>query len=97
MILKRAVLISVVGVVVGLTASAATPGRFTPPRYQGGSSPANQIAAVGGGEVFVQVELNESGAVTNVVPLRITPPFTEPTIDAVRRWRFRPATQEMIP
>lgn len=97
MALKRLVLSVAGALVVGLTASAARPGHYTPPRYEGGAAPPNQVAAVGGGEVFVQVELSEGGAVTNVLPLRITPPFTEPTIETVRRWRFRPAIQEMLP
>ena len=93
--LKRIVLS--LAALVGLTASAATPGKYTPPRYQGGSAPPNQLAAVGGGEVFVQVELSPTGTITNLMPLRITAPFTQSVLDTVQQWRFKAAIQEMVP
>jgi len=77
--------------------SGATPGTYTPPRYRGGAPAPNQVAVTGGGEVFVQATLNESGSVVGVVPLRATPPFTESVVSAVRQWTFSPAIQEMIP
>jgi TonB family protein len=95
--LKKPVLSIGACVLMALTASSATPGKYTPPRYQGGSAPPNQIAAVGGGEVFLQVELSPTGAMTNLVPLRSTPPFTQPVLDAVHQWRFKAAIQEMVP
>jgi TonB family protein len=80
-----------------VVASSATPGKFTPPRYRGGSPAPNQLAVTGGGEVFLQVSLNESGGVAAIAPLRATPPFTESVAGAVRRWAFSPAVQEMVP
>src|SRR5215831_17728966 len=63
--------------------SAATPGKYTPPRFRGGSTAPNQTAATGGGEVFVEVSLDASGGVSAVTPLRATPPFTESVVNAV--------------
>ena len=80
-----------------LVVSAATPGKYTPPRLRGGSPAPNQLAATGGGEVFVEVSLDASGGVAGVTPLRATPPFTGSVVNAVRRWSFSPAVQEMIP
>jgi TonB family protein len=82
---------------VVIVVSAATPGKYTPPRFRGGSPAPNQLAATGGGEVFVQVSLDASGGVAAVTPLRATPPFTESVVNAVRRWSFSPAVQEMLP
>ncbi|HMD34589.1 MAG TPA: TonB family protein [Vicinamibacterales bacterium] len=80
-----------------LVVSAATPGKYTPPRYRGGVPAPNQVAVTGGGEVFVQVSLDASGGVSAVTPLRATPPFTESVVSAVRRWTFSAAIQEMVP
>ena len=80
-----------------LVVSAATPGKYTPPRYRGGAPAPNQVAVTGGGEVFVQVSLDESGGVAAVTPLRATAPFTESVVNAVRRWTFSAAIQEMVP
>src|ERR1051326_2803102 len=84
-------------IALAVLVSGARPGRYTPPRYRSGSAPPNQIAAVGGGEGFLEVDLSASGAVTGIVPLRTTPPFTESVISTVRGWTFSPAVQEMIP
>ena len=82
---------------LAVTASGAIPVGYTPPRLRGGAAPANQINATGAGEVLLQVQLSESGAISNVVPLRVTPPFTEPLIASVRQWTFAPAIQDMQP
>jgi TonB family protein len=82
---------------IAVTASGAIPAGYTPPRLRGGELPATQIAAVGGGEVLLQVELGENGSITNIVPLRVTPPFTEALIRSVRQWTFAPAIQDMQP
>lgn len=77
-------------VALGLVlASAGT--AYAPARFQSGAAPAIPADAVGGGEVFVELQVNERGAVTAARPLRTTPPFTEYVIDAVKGWRFTPA------
>ena len=66
---------------------------YAPPRLLQGMSPAIPVEAVGGGEVLVELDVSASGAVTRARPLRITPPFTEVVLDAVRSWRFAPARE----
>ena len=53
--------------------------------------------AVGGGEVLLELSLGSDGRVTDVKPLRTTPPFTETLTQAVREWRFRPAEDARTP
>jgi len=64
--------------------------------YVSGELPAAPPLAVSGGEVFLEVAVAASGAVASVRTLRTTPGFTEPTIDAVRGWRFAPATGAQV-
>jgi TonB family protein len=64
---------------------------FSPAQYQTGAVPALPPLAVGGGQVLLEVSLGVDGRVTEVKPLRTTPPFTEMLTRAVRDWRFRPA------
>jgi TonB family protein len=70
----------------------------TPPRLQSGAAPAlpAPAAAVGGGQVFVELSISPAGAVTAITPLRTTPPFTQLLENAVRRWRFRPASATTV-
>src|SRR5262249_7749585 len=42
-------------------------------------------------EFLLEVSVGADGAVTDVKPLRMTPPFTEMLMQAVRGWRFSPA------
>ena len=82
---------------IAVTVSGAVPAAYTPARLKNGELPATQVAAVGGGEVLLQVELGENGSITNIVPLRVTPPFTDAVIRSVRQWTFAPAIQDMQP
>jgi TonB family protein len=63
------------------------------PVYQSGALPDIPFhsMAVGGGEVLLEVTVTETGAVGLVRPLRVTPSFDGPLIEAVRSWRFSPA------
>ena len=97
MLIREATTLVVTSAALVIVVSAATPGKYTPPRFRGGSPAPNQTAVTGGGEVFVEVSLDASGGVSGVTPLRATPPFTESVVNAVRRWSFSPAVQEMIP
>jgi TonB family protein len=70
---------------------------FAPARLESGTLPPLApfgSVAVGGGEVFVEVSVSNSGQVTSVTPLRTTPPFTDMVIAAVRGWQFSPAENE---
>jgi TonB family protein len=80
-------LIAIAGFAVALSAQES----FSPAQYQSGSTPALPALAVGGGEVLLEVGVGPDGRVTDIKPLRTTPPFTELLTAAVRDWRFRPA------
>jgi TonB family protein len=72
-----------------VTLSAQEP--FSPAQYQSGAVPVLPALAVGGGQVLLELTVGADGRVTEVKPLRTTPPFTEMLTAAVRDWRFRPA------
>ena len=74
--------------------SAAVRGQppFVPASYVSGSLPVAPVLAVSGGEVFLEVRVTAAGGVDSIRTLRVTPPFTDVVIDAVRGWRFTPAT-----
>jgi outer membrane biosynthesis protein TonB len=59
--------------------------------------PAVPATAVGGGEVILEVTIDSAGRVSRILPLRTTPPFTQPTVAAVRAWQFAPATEGPTP
>jgi TonB family protein len=80
---------------LALGALAADPPDFVPARYRSGALPAVQVRAVGGGEVYLDVKVDATGAVTRVSVLRATPPFTDPVVDAVRGWQFAPAEDSL--
>lgn len=46
------------------------------------------IRTAGGGEVLLDVEVAPDGTVSDVRVLRVTSPFTDLVVDAVRSWRF---------
>lgn len=75
-------------------AALAAQERYEPARLVAAavpSLPALPTMAVGGGEVYLQVEVDEAGQVHEVTPLRSTPSFTDPFVAAVSGWRFEPA------
>jgi TonB family protein len=72
-----------------LTWAAEPP--WTPPKFLDGNLPALPTAAVGGGQVLLDVHINEAGSVDGVDVLRRTPPFTDGAVAAVQGWRFDPA------
>lgn len=70
---------------------------FVPARYRDGALPQIPVQALGGGEVFLELNVSSAGGVTAVRTLRATAPFTEVLSQAVRGWRFVPAEEEMEP
>ena len=64
---------------------------FSPAQLQTGAAPALPAMAVGGGQVLLELSIAADGRVTDVKPLRTTPPFTDMLTETVRAWRFRPA------
>lgn len=73
------------------TANAQVP-TSTPPRFAAGSPPELPALAIGAGQVFMELSISPAGEVTTVATLRTTPRHTEAVGNAVRRWRFKPAT-----
>jgi TonB family protein len=71
----------------------AAPGDWVPARYRSGSAPLIQIQAPGGGEVWAELDVTPSGAVSAVSILRDTPPFTAMVEKTLTTWRFKPAEQ----
>jgi TonB family protein len=76
---------------LGVGATALAP--WTSARLIDGNPPEIQIHATGGGEVFLEADVDETGAVTGTTLLRTTPPFAASVRDAVARWRFAPARE----
>jgi TonB family protein len=65
-------------------ASAATP------RLASGDLPALPVDMLGGGQVILEVGVNDAGTPTDVKVLRDTPPFTGLLRKAVLGWAFEP-------
>jgi TonB family protein len=84
--MTRHAALAMVTMAAGLSAAA-----YAPARFRTGTLPGIPFDAVGGGEVFVEVEVGQSGRVTGTSPVRITAPFTDYVLDAVRDWQFTPA------
>jgi TonB family protein len=82
---------TVLVVCLGIPVIAQTPGK--PPAFRSGMLPPTPVDAVAGGEVFVQATVARTGRVSDVVALRITPPFTQPVVAAIRGWLFQPAEE----
>ena len=83
---------SSIGPVLLATALAAQ--SFQPAVLQTNTIPGVSMAAVGGGEVFLELSVNRDGRVTSVRPLRTTPPFTDMVVRAVSNWSFAPAEDD---
>ncbi len=76
-----------------LVAGQAGSAKFSPARALKTFLPISQpTLAVSGGEVLVELVVDEQGVVRDVQTLRATPPFTQLVVDAVRTWNFAPAT-----
>ena len=66
---------------------------YAPAQLRQGRPPVIPIDAVAGGEVLIELDVNDRGAVTRATPLRTTPPFTDVVMRAVRGWQFTPARE----
>jgi TonB family protein len=84
-------------VVLNGSATVDAQARFVSARYVSGDLPVAPPLVVSGGEVFLEVLVAEDGRVDSIRTLRTTPGFTDPVIEAVRGWRFKPATQAVEP
>lgn len=63
----------------------------TPATFQGGALPRIPVEAVSGGEVVLELIVDNGGRVADIITLRDTPPFTREMIATVRGWQFKPA------
>jgi outer membrane biosynthesis protein TonB len=68
-------------------------GPWTPARYLAGGIPPLPRSSAGG-EVVLELTVDEYGAVTSIVPIRTTPPFAERLAAEARGWVFSPAMAE---
>ena len=75
---------------------AQAQGPWTSAKYLAGGVPALPRQAVGGGQVILELAVDEGGSVTGVKPLRTTPPFAASLIGEAQGWRFSPAEEERV-
>jgi TonB family protein len=68
-----------------------------PARLRAGIAPAIPVQAVAGGDVSLELAVDETGRVTDARVLRSTPPFTAALLEAVAGWRFDPAEDVAVP
>jgi TonB family protein len=87
--IRRLTLIAVCAIAVVVCAQELR----RPARYKGGMLPPMPTTAVGGGEVFVELDVDREGRVTGAKALRTTPPFGDLVVRAVRAWQFAPAEE----
>jgi TonB family protein len=80
-------------VVVWLTTGVSSQTSWKPAKFVAGMPPIIPLEAVSGGEVLVEATVTDVGEVGDLVPLRITPPFTQQVLEAVGDWRFQAAEQ----
>lgn len=80
-------------VLVAVFALIAASPLFDPARLKEGSLPEGAGPQAGGGEVWLELSLTETGDVKDVLPMRETPPFTESLRRSVAQWRFEPARE----
>jgi TonB family protein len=84
----------VLTIVFAATVSAQQP--YVPARYSAGVRPQLPALAVGGGQVYVELDISPTGGVTKVTPLRVTPAFTDVVVKAVSGWQFSAAKEDAI-
>lgn len=80
-------------VLVAVFALIAASPLFDPARLKEGSLPEGAGPQAGGGEVWLELSLTETGDVKDVLTMRETPPFTESLRRSVAQWRFEPARE----
>ena len=83
----------------GLLVTVSAQGTLSPARYRNGPIPSLPVLAVGigGGQLFLELAVSQSGSVAAVRPLRTTAGFTELTVGAVQMWQFVPAEERVEP
>ena len=95
-------LLSIGGVIVllfvaGWMTLLAAPA-FHPAKYQSGAvPPLPPPTVVGGGEVWLELDVTSTGAVRGTKLLRTTPPYGDALAAAAKSWRFTPDEEEKVP
>lgn len=87
---------SLFAVVTAMVALGAATDGFVPARYIAGGRPALPVRAVGGGQVFLELSIDQAGRVESMRGIRATPPFTGDAIAAVSGWVFKPAEDDVL-
>ena len=82
----------VLGLTVALAAMLPLPGGFDAARFNSGGFGAVPYRTRVAGVVGVELTVDESGKVTDIVALKALEPFSSMVNDAVSAWRFEPAT-----
>lgn len=80
-----------------IDAVAMAQSRVAPARYLDGALPSIPVQAVGGGEVLLELAVDNRGHVGSSRTLRATPPFTDGLSQVVRGWQFAPAESDLPP
>ena len=71
---------------------AQRPAPYTPPRLVTAELPQLPSPTVaGGGEVVIEATVDSNGSLSRPVLMRSTAPYSQLILDAITRWRFRPA------
>lgn len=83
-------------IVLAATLVGAADGGFVPARYVAGAAPEVPVMAVGGGQVFLELSVDESGGVAAIKPLRTTAPFTDYATTSARDWYFTAAEDDVL-
>ena len=70
-------------------------GEILPARLVTGDAGPLPLAALAGGETFLELTIDVEGRIAGVKPLRASPPLTSLVADAVRTWRFEPSRKTL--
>jgi TonB family protein len=79
---------------VCLAVAQAAQGPWVPAKYVAGGVPPLPRLAIGGGQVVLELAVDDAGSVTAVKPLRTTPPFAAALAAEGKGWLFSPAEEE---
>ena len=90
--MRQPIAFALVGIALG---QVFAQDRFLPARILQTTLPLQPQMVLGGGEVLFEVTVGETGVVREIITLRATPPFTKLAAEAVRTWRFAPASQQV--
>lgn len=91
-----AICLAMFGVALSAKEQKTSP-QFEPPQIVATVEPAYPVNTVTGGTVVLKVTVNSSGEITDVRVLQEAKGFTQQAIEAVKKWKFEPATLDGRP